>query len=255
MLLKVDHVTIKFGGLIANNDVCFEVEEGDIFGLIGPNGAGKTTMFNQITGVYKPTSGHIYLNDRRIDGLMPHQINQAGIARTFQNINLFGKMTVLDNVKVGCMSRSKKGLLSAILRTRSERQEERAIIEKSIRILEFMGIADLKGAVAGSLPYGKQRLLEIARALASDPKLLILDEPAAGMNTAEKAELAKTIQRINKDLGLTVLLVEHDMKLVLGVTNKICVLNYGKRIAMGHPEEIVHNEEVITAYLGGEKHG
>ena len=251
-MLKVDHGTIKFGGLYANNDVCFEVNKGEIFGLIGPNGAGKTTMFNMISGVYKPTSGHVEFNGKRIDGLQPFQINKAGIARTYQNINLFKKMTVLDNVKVGCMSRTKAGIFAAILRTGAQRREEKAITDKCMEILKFLGIDGLANQIASNLAYGQQRLVEIARAMASDPQLLLLDEPAAGMNSTEKVELSRTIQKLNREKGLTILLVEHDMKLVLGITDRICVLDYGKRIALDVPAKIQTDKAVIAAYLGGE---
>lgn len=249
-MLKLEDVTLKFGGLVANDSVSFEIDKGSIFGLIGPNGAGKTTMFNVISGVYKPTSGSIWFENERIDGMKPYQINKRGIARTYQNINLFKSMTVLENVMVGCHSRSKSGLVSSLLRTPSERQEEKSIIEKSMDILAFMNLDQFAMNKANSLSYGQQRRLEISRAMASEPQLILLDEPAAGMNSGEKTELAETIRKINRK-GITILLVEHDMKLVLNITHQICVLNYGKKIALGEPAAISSNEEVIAAYLGG----
>lgn len=251
-MLKLNEVTLKFGGLCANQDVSFEVEKGAIFGLIGPNGAGKTTLFNVISGVYKPTGGEVWFDGRRIDGLQPYQINELGIARTYQNINLFKDMSVLENVKVGCHSWSKAGLASVIFQTPAMRQEERLIQEKSMEVLDFLGLSHLAGKMAGSLSYGQQRTLEIARAMASDPKMLLLDEPAAGMNTTEKRELSEDIKKI-RERGITVLLVEHDMGLVMSITHTICVLNYGKKIAFGEPEYIKRHPEVIAAYLGGEK--
>ena len=253
-MLKLNHVTLKFGGLYANNDVSFEVPEGAIYGLIGPNGAGKTTLFNVISGVYQPTAGEVWFQKKRIDGLQPYQINQIGIARTYQNINLFRDMSVFENVKVGCHGWSKAGLTSCIFRTKAMRQEEEAICEKSLEVLRFMGLEQQAEHMAGSLPYGQQRRLEISRALASNPKMLLLDEPAAGMNTTEKRELSEDIQKI-RDSGITVLLVEHDMRLVMSITHSICVLNYGKKIAEGEPEYIKHHEDVIAAYLGGEVYG
>lgn len=249
-MLRVDQLTIKFGGLTAVDRVSFEIEKGAIFGLIGPNGAGKTTTFNMITGVYRPTSGRVLLKGREIQGMAPWQVNALGIARTYQNINLFKKMSVLENVLVGCHSQSSSGLLAALLRTPSQRAEEKALREKSLEILAFMDLADKARLRASSLSYGEQRRLEISRALASNPELLLLDEPAAGMNSREKEELSAIIQRICEQ-GITVLLVEHDMKLVMRVTHTICVLNFGKKIAQGDPEYIQHHQEVIEAYLGG----
>lgn len=249
-MLKVENVTLRFGGLVANDNVSFDIEEDTILGLIGPNGAGKTTLFNVISGVYKPTSGKVLLQGTNISGLPPYKINDLGIARTYQNINLFKKMTVLDNVKAGRHCRTKSGLISSIFKTKSEKNEERETTEKCMEILTFMGLDHLAHTKAGSLPYGPQRRLEISRAMATEPKLLLLDEPAAGMNTAEKEELSQTIKKI-RDIGMTILLVEHDMKLVMSITEKICVLNYGKKIALGDPKSISKNEEVIAAYLGG----
>lgn len=250
-MLKLDNITIRFGGLVAVNQLSFEIQEGEIFGLIGPNGAGKTTTFNMISGTFKPTSGEIELNGTRIDGLPMFKINRMGIARTYQNINLFRTMTVLENVLVGQHPHMKSGLPSAIFKTPRQRREEQAADEKAHQILDLVNIKGKDDWIASSLAYGDQRRLEIARALASDPTLLLLDEPAAGMNPSEKADLANLVRKI-RDRGITVLLVEHDMKFVMGITDRICVLNYGKRIALGGPKEIQSNPEVIEAYLGGE---
>jgi branched-chain amino acid transport system ATP-binding protein len=250
-VLKLEDVTIKFGGLTAVNNVSLEIPEGSIFGLIGPNGAGKTTLFNLISGVYKPTSGKIYFQEKEIEGTTPYKVNELGIARTYQNINLFKKMTTLENVMVGCHTKSKAGIFDAVFKTRRQREEERDIIEKSMNILEFMGLKDKAYYKASNLSYGEQRRLEISRAMASEPKLILLDEPAAGMNANEKLELNDTIQKMNK-LGITVLLVEHDMKVVMNICDTVCVLNYGKRLCVGEPDYVQNNEEVIEAYLGGD---
>lgn len=250
-MLKLEDVTIKFGGLTAVNNVSLEIPEGSIFGLIGPNGAGKTTLFNLISGVYKPTSGKIYFQEKEIEGTTPYKVNELGIARTYQNINPFKKMTTLENVMVGCHTKSKAGIFDAVFKTRRQREEERDIIEKSMNILEFMGLKDKAYYKASNLSYGEQRRLEISRAMASEPKLILLDEPAAGMNANEKLELNDTIQKMNK-LGITVLLVEHDMKVVMNICDTVCVLNYGKRLCVGEPDYVQNNEEVIEAYLGGD---
>ncbi len=249
-MLKIDHVTIKFGGLVANNDICTELEKGQIFGLIGPNGAGKTTLFNIVSGFYAPTSGKVIYNGEEIQGKSADIINGKGIARTYQNINLFKKMTVLENVMVGCHGQTKANLADAILNTKKKRQEEEESIAKCHEILKFMDIDHMANLKASSLPYGAQRRLEIARALASNPQLLLLDEPAAGMNLREKDDLAQIILKI-RDKGYTVFLVEHHMKLVMKVCDKICVLNHGEKLAEGNPSEIQQNPEVIAAYLGG----
>lgn len=253
-MLKLEHVTIRFGGLVAVNDVSTEINKGDIFGLLGPNGAGKTTMFNIISGVYAPTDGKVIFDGEEIQGRTQDRINQAGIARTYQNINLFNKMTVLENVMIGCHSRTSAGLVDAVFLTRKQREEEAAVREKCRELLGFLGLQEKEALLAKNLPYGDQRRLEIARAMASDPKLLLLDEPAAGMNMNEKNELADIIRKI-RDKGITVLLVEHNMKLVMSVCNHICVLNFGKKLAEGTPEYIQNHEAVIAAYLGGGVNG
>lgn len=248
-MLKLQNVTIRFGGLTAVNEVEADIPKGSIFGLIGPNGAGKTTLFNIISGVFPPTGGKVLFEGREIQGLPPYKVNHLGIARTYQNINLFKQMTVLENVMVGCHSKTRTGLVSSILRTAKQRTEEKQVREKCLEILQFMGLEGKFDYKSGNLSYGEQRRLEISRALASEPKLLLLDEPAAGMNGREKAELSTTIRRINEK-GITVLLVEHDMKLVMNVTHVICVLNYGRKIAFGEPAAIQENPDVIAAYLG-----
>lgn len=252
MLLQIDNLCLSFGGLKATNDVTMHLKEGKISGLIGPNGAGKTTFFNLISGVYKPDSGTIVFDGKKIDGLSPYQINEAGISRTYQVINLFRKMSVLENVMVGMHPRLKSNVFESLLHTKRERAEEQASKDRAYELLDFVGLKELALDEAGSLPYGQQRLLEIVRGLASNPKLILLDEPAAGMNSKEKEDLNVLLRKIIAT-GVTILIVEHDMKLVMDVTDHIFVLNYGKKLAEGTPEEIQKNTEVIAAYLGGDE--
>jgi branched-chain amino acid transport system ATP-binding protein len=248
-ILEVDDVTLRFGGVVALNEVSFHINEGEILGLIGPNGAGKTTCFNVMTGVYQPTSGVVRFRGAPLGRRKRFEITKLGIARTFQNIRLFGNMTALENVLVGADTHHRTGVLSAMFRLPRHRREEEDGRERAHELLEFMGLTKVSGELARNLPYGDQRRLEIARALATRPKLLCLDEPAAGFNPAEKVKLMELIRTI-RDQGYTVLLIEHDMKLVMGVTDRIVVLEFGRKIAEGTPAEIRDNPAVIAAYLG-----
>lgn len=248
-LLTLDNVTIRFGGLTAVDTLNLEVKQGEILALIGPNGAGKSTVFNLITSIYQPTEGKISFNGKPLGGISTHKIADMGITRTFQTIRLFSELSVLDNVKIGAHCRGKAGLFHAFTRLPSMKREEKELEEKSIIALEFLDLAAKRDETAKNLSYGEQRRLEIARALVSKPKILLLDEPAAGMNPQEKVKLMEMIRRI-RDTGITIFLVEHDMKLVMNISERIAVLDYGKKIAEGTPLEVRSNKAVVEAYLG-----
>jgi branched-chain amino acid transport system ATP-binding protein len=248
-ILKIEHVTKRFGGLVAVDDVSFDVKRGEVFALIGPNGAGKTTLFNSITGIFPPTEGRVVFEGRDIAGAKPHQAAALGIARTFQNIRLFEYMSALDNVRVGQHCRTNSKLWDSLFKTPHERKEEVAITDRARELLEFVGIEKHAENYARNLAYGEQRRLEIARALATRPHLLLLDEPAAGFTPQEKVELMRLVDRILA-LGITVFLIEHDMKVVMGISRNIAVLDHGELIALGPPEVIRRDQRVIEAYLG-----
>jgi branched-chain amino acid transport system ATP-binding protein len=250
-ILEARGVTKRFGGLVAVNNVDFVIEEGSICSLIGPNGAGKTTFFNMITGLYQPTNGTITFATRTLNGLKPNQVTASGIGRTFQNIRLFSHMTALENVLVGQHVRLRAGLFGILARLPSVNQEERRARERGLELLDYVGLGRARAdELSKNLPYGAQRRLEIARALATDPKMLLLDEPTAGMNPLETADLTRLIRRIRDTLGVTVLLIEHDMKVVMDISERITVLDQGAKIAEGTAEEVRTNEQVIEAYLG-----
>lgn len=249
-VLRAEHLGIVFGGLKAVSDFDISIGENELVGLIGPNGAGKTTIFNLLTGVYQPTEGVIYLNGKSMAHKKPHQMVKEGIARTFQNIRLFKELTVLDNVKVAFNQGMKYSLLKAVFRTPSYWKEEAEIDRKARELLAVFKMEDMADSLAENLPYGQQRKLEIARALATNPKILLLDEPAAGMNPTETAELMETISTIRKNFNISILLIEHDMSLVMSICERIIVIDYGQIIARGTPQQIAKNEKVIGAYLG-----
>ena len=249
-MLEVTSLGISFGGLRAVDELSMKIEEGGLVGLIGPNGAGKTTVFNMLTGVYRPTDGGIRLDGQNLIGKKPHDICKMGVARTFQNIRLFSNLSVLDNVKTGLHNEITYTLAESLLHLGSYRKKERALDGRAMELLEVFGLESVVDHKAANLPYGKQRKLEIARALATDPKLLLLDEPAAGMNPNETEELMETIELVRKKFGVTVLLIEHDMKLVSGICEYLYVLNFGRLLAEGTPSEVLSNPEVVTAYLG-----
>ena len=250
IVLKTNHLCIQFGGLKAVDDVNLEIKKGELYGLIGPNGAGKTTVFNLLTGVYKPTSGRFFLCGEDLTGKAPAEVNKRGIARTFQNIRLFNNLTVLENVMVGLANQIPCSLPESILRLPRHKKTEREFESRALELLELFGLAEYRDYLAANLPYGKQRKLEIARAMATNPKLLLLDEPAAGMNPNETQELMDTITFIREKFDITILLIEHDMRLVGGICEQLTVLCFGTELAKGETSKVLNDPEVIKAYLG-----
>lgn len=249
-LLQTTNVVKRFGGLVAVNKMTFSVDEGRIVSIIGPNGAGKTTFFNSLTGIYKPEEGHILFKGKSLIGLRPDQVASTGIARTFQNIRLFGSMTVIENILVGMHIRLKQGAIDTLFRSKKFNEEEMEAEQRAKELMDYVGLKNVGNELARNLPYGGQRRIEIARALAADPTLLLLDEPTAGMNPNETEEAIKLFRRIRDEKGITILMIEHDMRVVMGISEHISVMDYGEKIAEGSPQEIRSNQRVIEAYLG-----
>jgi branched-chain amino acid transport system ATP-binding protein len=250
-ILWANNVSQHFGGLVAVDQVSMELNKGEIVGIIGPNGAGKTTFFNDITGMYDPTEGQVFYRGKDITGKKPYEVTELGITRTFQNIRLFDRMTVIENVMVGVHSRTKANIVDSLFRLKNHKETEKKAHEKALSVLELTGLADFRYNYATSLPYGSQRKLEIARALAAEPEILLLDEPGAGMNEMETSQLIAFIREL-RDLGYTILIIEHDMRVIMNICDRIYVLDHGKLIAQGKPSEIQSNSDVIEAYLGKE---
>ena len=250
LVLKTEHLCIQFGGLRAVDDVNLEIRKGELYGLIGPNGAGKTTFFNILTGVYKPTSGKVFLSGEDITGKSPAEVNRKGIARTFQNIRLFNNLTVIENVMVGLANQIPCNVAESILRLPRHKKSEQEFYDRALELLKLFKLDEFKDYLAANLPYGKQRRLEIARAMATNPSLLLLDEPAAGMNPNETEELMDDISFIRREFGMTILLIEHDMRLVSGICERLTVLNFGTELASGETSTVLNNPNVVKAYLG-----